>query len=113
MRELQNDEYLRRFWRNCPDEVIDRMESQVFPAARGNRDLRATDAILWEVCHFPWYENASPSGRRQFHCLVGHVVRVARNYDVARTPDGRPIRLRSKRGPHKTFTLQVPRHRDS
>lgn len=113
MSGLRNDQYLRCFWRNCPEEVIDRMETQVIPAARRSPDPRATDEIMLEARNFPWYENASLSGCHQFHSLVGHVVRIARNYVVVRTPSGKPRMVSSKRGPHKTFTLQVPRRRDS
>ena len=109
MSGLRDDEYLQRFWRNCPDVVINRMETQVVPAAQASLDPCATDTILPEACKWTWYENASPSDCHKFHCLVGHVVCVARDYVVARTPRGRPIRLRSKCGPHKTFTMQVPR----
>jgi hypothetical protein len=108
MSGLRNDQYLQRFWRNCPEEVVDRMDTLVILAARRNPDPRAKDAIM-RACNFPWYENASSSGRRQFHCLVGHVVRIACNYVVAGTPSGRPRMLRSERGPHSTFTMQVPR----
>ena len=107
MSELVNDIYLQRFWRDCPEEVVDRMDARVFPAARGTGDSCATDAIMPEACNFPWYENASPSERHQFHSLVGHVVRVARDYFVDRTPGGRPKMRHSKRGPHRIFTLQV------
>jgi hypothetical protein len=109
MSELTNDAYRLRFWRNCPEEVVDRIDTQVIPAARRTHDSCATDEIMREACNFSWYKNASPSGRHQFHCLVGHFVRVARDYVVALTPSGRPRRLRSECGPHKTFTMQVPR----
>jgi hypothetical protein len=109
MSELRNDQYLQRFWWNCPEEVVDRIDTQVIPAARRTPDSCATDTIMREACNFPWYESASSSGRHQFHCLVGHIVRIARNYVVDRTPSGRPRMLRSERGPHSTFTIQVPR----
>jgi hypothetical protein len=109
MNGLRNDAYVRRFWPSCPKEVIDLMETQVALAADGNPDPLATDAILHEACECEWYKKASPSGCRQFHCLVGHVVLIARDYVVARTPSGRPRTLRSKFGPHRTFTMQVPR----
>jgi hypothetical protein len=85
------------------------METQVIPAARRTQDSCATDAILQRMIRCGWFQHASASDRRRFHCLVGHVVRIARNYVVARTPSGRPRRLRSKCGPHKTFTMQGPR----
>src|ERR1035438_5341060 len=107
MSELKNDAYLQRFWRNCPEEVLDRMDTQVIPVARREQDSCATDAIMREACNFPWYEHASSSGRRQFHCLVGHVARIASNYIVARTPSGMPRMSRSKRGPHSIFTVQI------
>lgn len=110
MSGLRNDRYLQRFWRNCPDEVIYRVETQVDPAARASTDSCATDTILREACsNWAWYRSATLSNRHQFHKLVGHVVRIARNYVVVRTPSGRPRKLPSKCGPHKTFTMQVPR----
>jgi hypothetical protein len=109
MSGLRNDAYVRRFWPSCPQDVIDFMETQVVLAALRTRDTRATDAILREAWNCSWYRSASPSGRRQFHCLVGRVVRIARDYDVVRTPSGRPRKLPSKCGPHKTFTMQVPK----
>jgi|SRR5271165_2539042 len=109
MSELRKDPYLQRHWRNCPDEVVNHVDTQVFPAPHGNLDPCATDAIMPEACNFEWYAHASLSDRRQFHKLVGHVVRIARNYEVARTPSGRPRKLPSERGPHGTFTEQVPR----
>lgn len=109
MSGLRNDAYLQRFWRNCPEAVLDRMDTQVIPASRRSQDSCATDAIMPEACYFEWYARASLSDRQQFHKLVGHIVRIARNYVVARTPSGRPRKLPSKCGPHKTFTMQVPR----
>lgn len=103
---LDGDQYLRCFWPVCPDDVRDLMEAHVIPAARRNPDNRATDAILHEASEFSWYQGAPLSSRYQFHSLVGHVVRIARDYVVDRTPDGRPRMVRSKRGPHRTFTLQ-------
>jgi hypothetical protein len=32
MSGLRNDQYLQRFWRNCPEEVVDRMGTQVILA---------------------------------------------------------------------------------
>lgn len=107
---LTNDTYRLRFWRNCPEEVLDRMDTQVFPAARRTEASCATDAIMPEACNFSWYKNASSLKRHQFHSLVGHVVRIARDYVVDRTPGGKPKQLRSERGPHTRFTLQVRRH---
>jgi hypothetical protein len=109
---MHDDPYLRRFWPMCPKAVIDVMETRVGPAALGNHDPCATNAILPEACKCSWYVEATPSERYQFHCLVGHVVRVARDYDVARR-HGRPVMLRSKHGPHITFTVQIPRRAPS
>ena len=108
---LNGDQYLRCFWPVCPDEVKDLMELQIIPAARGNPDPRATDAILHEASKCSWYQGAPVSSQHQFHSLVGHVVRTAREYDVDQTPNGKPKMVRSKRGPHRTFTLQVRRDR--
>jgi hypothetical protein len=103
------DAYLRRNWPRCPVEVKNLVGTEVVPASRASQDTCATDSILWKASNCTWYEKALLFDRQQFHKLVGHVVRIARNYEVARTPSGRPIRLRSKCGPHKTFTMQVPR----
>ena len=113
MSELTNDSYLLRFWPSCPDEIIHFMETRVVPAARRNPDSRATDVIVQEAWDCPWYQYAPLSGRSsrfQFHKLTGHIVRIARHYVVDRTPGGKPRMLRSVRGPHKTFTLQIRRH---
>jgi len=107
---LNDDRYLRCFWPICPDEVKDVMEVQVIPAAHRNPHPRATDAILREASKCSWYQRAPLASRYQFHSLVGHVVRVARDYDVDQTQDGKPKMMRSKRGPHRKFTLQVRRN---
>jgi hypothetical protein len=109
MSGLRNDAYLQRFWGNCPEAVIERLHIHVILRATGSLDPRATDEIMPGACDFPWYQNALPSDRRRYHSLVGHFVLITRDYVVARTRSGRPRILRSKRGPHKTFTMQVPR----
>ncbi len=105
----QHDPYIRRFWRNCPREVLELMDTHVVPAALRNAATSATDTILLDLQSSTLYKAATPSDRRRLHCLTGHVVRVARDFVVERTPSGRPKRLRSRRGPHSSFTVQRPR----
>lgn len=108
MIDIRKDPYLLRHWRNCPEVVVDRMYAYVVPAAQNDPSPYATDTIVKGACEFEWYLRASRSDRHKFHSLVGHVVRIARRYIVARTSSGRIIRLPSEDGPHKTFTMQVP-----
>jgi len=113
MSELKDDEWLRRFWPDCPQEVVDRIDDYVLQIATESSSPHATDEILPDACNFSWYKEALLADQQQFHKLVGHFVRVARDYEVARTPSGRPRKLPSESGPHQTFTEQVPRRTSS
>lgn len=111
MIELSDDPYLRRFWRNCPRAILEVMVTHVFAATLRNSAPTATDNIVCDLQRTAAYQAATPSVRRRMHSLAGHFVRVARGFVVERTPSGRPRRLRSRRGPHSSFTLQRPAQR--
>jgi len=113
MIELRKDPYLQRYWPNCPEAVLTHIETNVWPIASLSQDPCETDVIMKEAIDFEWYRVAFPSDQQQFHKLIGHVVRIARNYEVARLPSGNPKKLLSERGPHRTFTEQVPRRTPS
>lgn len=107
--ELQNDAWVRRFWRNCPQEYLAHMATQVVPAARRNLASWATDKILLHMQGSALYQVALRSDQLRLHCLTGRVVRIARDFVVERTPGGRPKRARSTGGHHRSYTIQQPR----
>jgi hypothetical protein len=109
MINISDDEYLGRFWPDCPDEVVHFIEEHVVPVARASSSPCATDTILHEACGVcAWYRTATQGGRNRFHCFVGRTVCVASGSVVERSPNGRPRRVRSKIGPHRTYTLLRP-----
>ena len=113
MSEMQNltKRYIDFFWPECPDEVHVLIETRVIPAARRNPSGFATDRILKEVAESHWYEAADTKARHRFHKLVGHAVRVARDYEVETDSSGNPRHKNSKCGPHRRFTVQRPPRR--
>ena len=107
--ELQNDDYVRHFWRDCPEEFLVLILSLVVPAARRNLAGRATHTILLDLQGSALYLGATLSDRYRLHSLTGRVVRIARDFEVETTPGGNPKRVRSTGGRHRSYTLQKPR----
>jgi hypothetical protein len=108
MIDFRDDSYVRRFRRDCPPAIREVMITHVFAAALRNMARTATDIIVHDLSTTAIYQAATRSVRFQMHKLTGHVVRIARDYEVARTASGRPKRWRSRLGPHRTFTEQRP-----
>lgn len=98
--------YVSYFWRDCPTEALDILEWYVIPAARQDPSSEATNIIVYNLPGWRWYRAQPPAIRKRYHCLVGHCVRSARQYDVILDPSGRPLKRRSTIGPHATFTVQ-------
>jgi hypothetical protein len=98
--------YLSLFWRDCPTEALDILNRYVIPAARQDPSSDATDIIVHNLPGWGWYRAQRRATRQRFHCLVGHCIRSARQYDVVRDRSGRPLKRRSRIGPHATFTVQ-------
>jgi hypothetical protein len=108
--QLQNDAWVRKFWRTCPQEYLVYITSHIVRPAHQNREPSATHSILLEFQQTALYREASQSHQRRLHCLIGRVVRIARGFDVERTSSGSPRRVRVKCGRHKSYTRQQPLH---
>ena len=107
--QLRKDEYVRRFWSNCPHEFLAHIVTQVVPAARQDLTPWATHKILLDLQASALYRGVSRSDQLRLHSLTGRAVRIARDFVVERTPDGSPRRVRSTGGHHLSYTLQQPR----
>lgn len=106
--ELRSDDYVRHFWRDCPEEFLALIVSLVVPAARRNLAPRATHTILLDLQGSALYLGATLSDRHRLHSLTGRVVRIARDFDVETTPGGSPKRVRTTVGRHGSITIQKP-----
>lgn|ERR1035437_6474692 len=106
---LENDVWVRKFWKNCPLKYLDHMATQILPSARLNPSPSATHTILLDFQQTALYRSASLREQRRLHCLTGRVVRIARGFDVEKTAGGYPRRERVKGCPHRSFTVQRPR----
>jgi len=107
--ELQNDAWVRRFWRTCPQEFLAHIVTRVVPAARRGLAPWATHEVLLDLQATALYRGASRSNRLRLHCLTGRVVRIARDFVVEKMPGGGPERVRSTGGRHRSYTRQQPR----
>lgn len=95
--QLRNDEWVHRFWSNCPPEFLAHIVTNVVPAARQDATQWATHKILLDLQASALYRDASRSDQLRLHCLTGRAVRIARGFvskerkTGARNPCGQPV----------------------